>query len=184
MVVLIANLIANDSFKCPKTLEKKVSKMLNEDDDTACGIERVIRIKIGSIVMIRRNIDVSIGLVNGTIGTVISVSRGKLDEISSVCIKLQSGNEYSIKPLEYKFIIMKTVYILRKQFPICLSDGITIHKSQGLSLKNAVVEAGKSIFSYGQTYVALSRVTSIEGLHLINFDPSCIMADEFLNIID
>ena len=105
------NPIAKDSFKCRKTLEKRGLKMLNENDDNACGIERVIRIKIGSKVMIRRNIDVSIGLVNGTIGAVISVCRDKSDEITSISIELQSGKEYSIKPHEYKFVIMKTIYI-------------------------------------------------------------------------
>ncbi|KAL7307796.1 hypothetical protein TKK_0000118 [Trichogramma kaykai] len=71
---------------------------------------------------------------------------------------------------------MDRICIIRKQFPNCCNYGITIHKSQGLSLKNAVVEAGNEIFENGQTYVALSRVTSREGLHLINFDPSKIKA--------
>jgi len=55
---------------------------------------------------------------------------------------------------------------------------MTIHKSQGLSLKHAVVEAGNSVFSCGQIYVALSRVTTLSGLHLINFDPSSVKANE------
>ncbi|XP_058810505.1 ATP-dependent DNA helicase pif1-like [Phymastichus coffea] len=170
-------LIANDCYKCPKRLEKKVLKILNQDDDNACGISRVITIKIGCKIMIRRNIDVSIGLVNGTIATVIAVSKGKTG-IDSVTIKLQSNQEYSIKRLEYQFQIMDQVFITREQFPFCLSYAITIHKSQGLSLENAVVEAGNKIFSCGQTYVALSRITKLEGLHLINFDPSSIKANE------
>ncbi|XP_058789764.1 ATP-dependent DNA helicase pif1-like [Phymastichus coffea] len=170
-------LIANDCYKCPKRLEKRVLKILNQDDDNACGISRVITIKIGCKIMIRRNIDVSIGLVNGTIATVITVSKGKTG-IDSVTIKLQSNQEYSIKRLEYQFQIMDQVFITREQFPFCLSYAITIHKSQGLSLENAVVEAGNSIFSCGQTYVALSRITKLEGLHLINFDPSSIKANE------
>ncbi|XP_058798206.1 ATP-dependent DNA helicase pif1-like [Phymastichus coffea] len=170
-------LIANDCYKCPKRLEKRVLKILNQDDDNACGISRVITIKIGCKIMIRRNIDVSIGLVNGTIATVIAVSKGKTG-IDSVTIKLQSNQEYSIKRLEYQFQIMDQVFITREQFPFCLSYAITIHKSQGLSLENAVVEAGNSIFNCGQTYVALSRITKLEGLHLINFDPSSIKADE------
>ncbi|KAL7290686.1 hypothetical protein TKK_0015440 [Trichogramma kaykai] len=71
---------------------------------------------------------------------------------------------------------MDRVCVIRKQFPICCSYGITIHKSQGLSQKNAAVEAGNDIFKTGQIYVALSRVTSLNGLHLINFDPSKIKA--------
>lgn len=50
------------------------------------------------------------------------------------------------------------------------------HKSQGLSLKIVVCDVGNSIFTYSQTYIALSRVTTLEGLHLINFDPRFIKA--------
>ena len=118
-----------------------------------------------------------IGLVNGTVAQVISVSKDKDNEIISVNILLPTGENYSIPRLEYQFIIMDKIYIIRKQFPICNSYGITIHKSQGLSLKTAVVEAGNRIYSCGQTYEALSRVTKLEGLHLINFDPSSVMSD-------
>ncbi|XP_058791053.1 ATP-dependent DNA helicase PIF1-like [Phymastichus coffea] len=113
-------LIANDSYKCPKRLEKRVSKILDQGDDNACGISRVIEIKIGCKIMIRRNIDVSIGLVNGTIATVIAVSKGKTG-IDSVTIKLQSNQEYFIKRLQYPFQIMDQVFIIREQFPFCLS---------------------------------------------------------------
>lgn len=91
---------------------------------------------------------------------------------------MKTGEEFEIEPLEYQFSIMDKIFITRKQFPICISYGITIHKSQGLSLDNAVADVGNSVFSCGQTYVALSRVRKLEGLHLINLDPSRIMANE------
>lgn len=171
-------LTANDTFKCPKRLEKNIFKLLNEDDDNHCGIERVIKVKIGAKIMIRRNIDVSIGLVNGTIGKITSFKKDKNGAVTHINIKLKTDEEYSIEPIEYKFIIKDNIYIARQQFPICLSYGITIHKSQGISVKNAVVDAGSSIFTQGQTYVACSRVISLKGLHLINFDPSRIEAAE------
>jgi len=68
------------------------------------------------------------------------------------------------------------------------SYGITVHKSQRLSLQNAVMDMGNSVFINGQVYVALSQVTSLDGLHLINFDPSSVSASEeatiLQNIID
>ncbi|KAL7290835.1 hypothetical protein TKK_0015571 [Trichogramma kaykai] len=178
-------LIAKDSFQSNKRLEKKINELLSKDNSNQCGIDRVITIKIGATIMIRRNIDVTLGLVNGAIGTVVSISKDVKGEINSVEICLtNNGQKHQLKQLEYKFLIMDRICIIRKQFPICCSYGITIHKSQGLSLKNAVFEAGNHVFESGQIYVALSRVTSLEGLHLINFDPSKIKASIPANILE
>jgi len=65
---------------------------------------------------------------------------------------------------------MDRAYVIRKQFPLSLSYGITVHKNQGLNLQNAIMDIGNSIFSCDEVYVALSRVTSLDGLYLINFD--------------
>ena len=92
-------------------------------------------------------------------------------------VQLQNGAKHFLRKEEFKFFLKKNVFVTRKQFLICLCYDITIHKSQGLSLENAVIDAGDSIFQCGQTYVALSRVTELEGLHLINLNPSKIKAN-------
>ncbi|KYN02844.1 ATP-dependent DNA helicase PIF1 [Cyphomyrmex costatus] len=172
-------LIAKDTIDCISYTKKKVEKVLsnNDDDDTkTAGLSRRITIKIGAKVMIRRNIDASLGLVNGTIATVISVSQDKTtDYIEKIKVRLPSGLEYFIERVSVKFPVMDRVYV-RKQFPLSLSYGITIHKSQGL--QNAVMDLGNNVFSCGQVYVALYRVTSLDELHLINFDPSSVFASE------
>ena len=75
--------------------------------------------------------------------------------------------------VESKFMVMKNYYVYRKQFPLILAYAITIHKCQGLSLDCAIIDL--SVFSDGMAYVALSRVRSLSGLHLIAFHPSSIM---------
>ena len=75
-----------------------------------------------------------------------------------------------------KFQVLDKAFIIRRQFPISSAYAITVHKSQGLTLKNVLVDIRNNIFACGQAYVAMSRVTSLSGLHLINFDPRCIKA--------
>ena len=61
-----------------------------------------------------------------------------------------------------------------QQVPLILAWALTIHKCQGASLDLVEVDVGRSIFECGQTYVALSRVRSLEGLYLSSFEPDRI----------
>ena len=83
---------------------------------------------------------------------------------------------HQLTRVKSKFQVLEKAYVIRQQFPITIAYSITIHKSQGLTLHNVVADIGNSIFTCGQSYVALSRVTNLTGLHLINFDPRSIKA--------
>ena len=71
-------------------------------------------------------------------------------------------------------MVMKNYYIYRTQFPLFLAYAVTIHKCQGLSLDCAIVDLSSKVFADGMAYVALSRVKSFAGLHLICFDSNSI----------
>ena len=64
-----------------------------------------------------------------------------------------------------------------KQYPLQLAWALTIHKIQGATLNAAQIDVGTSIFEYGQTYVAMSRVKSLDGLYLSDFNPNKIRAN-------
>ena len=72
-------------------------------------------------------------------------------------------------------MIMKNFYVYRKQYPMILAYAVTIHKCQGLSLDCAIVDLSDKVFSVGMTHVALSRVRSLSGLHLIEFHSKSLM---------
>ena len=104
-------------------MKKKVTKILaNDNDDTrTAGLTKQITIKIRAKVMIRRNIDASLGLVNGTIATVISIVKDKTtDYIEKIKILLLTSLEYFIERVSVKFQMMNRVYVIRNHFPLSL----------------------------------------------------------------
>ena len=68
--------------------------------------------------------------------------------------------------------------VYRKQFPLILAFAVTIHKCQGLSLDCAIVDLFSSMFATGMAYVAISRVRTLAGLHLLAFDPKSIKVSD------
>ena len=136
---------------------------------TRPGLEALLKIAVGARVMLRRNNDVKAGLVNGAIGTVLEIHPSrisiKFDHLSEPC---------DIKRVSGKFMVMKNCYVQRTQFPLILAYAVTIHKCQGLSLDCAIIDLPDKVFADGMAYVALSRVRSLNGLHLTAFDPKSI----------
>jgi ATP-dependent DNA helicase PIF1 len=124
-----------------------------------------LKIKIGAQVMCIVNIELDNGemICNGSQGIVI-----KIREDGLPVIKYKTGYEM---PMEYYVWRSETIPgIGVSQIPLILAWALTIHKSQGSTLDIAEVDVGEGIFECGQTYVALSRVKSLEGLYLTSFD--------------
>ena len=141
--------------------------LVSYGDDSTAGLEKEIVIKLGCKIMLRRNIDITLGLVNGAIGTVRSVkySVDQAGAVDSILIDFGDDKLHQLTRIKSKFQILEKAYVIRQQFPIMIAYSITTHKSQGLTLHNVVVDIGNSVFCCGQTYVALSRVTSLAGLN-------------------
>ena len=122
------------SIKFNKKAAEKLEK-LNLDCSRKAGLEAVLTLAIGVRVMLCHNIDVTMGLVNGTMGTVVGIYSTyvliKFDPIDKPC---------QIEKITTKFLLMKNMYIYRKQYTLILAFAITIHKCQGLSLDTAIID--------------------------------------------
>lgn len=108
--------------------------------------------------------------VNGTIGTVVTLTKDLIE------VRLENGDIHAIEPEKWSNIRYsydpKTKKINEEelgsftQYPIKLAWALTIHKSQGLTFNNVIIDMGRGAFTGGQTYVALSRCRRFDGLTL------------------
>ena len=149
-----------------RKMTKKVIEHLDADCNMTAGLEAKLSLAVGARVLLRRNIDTKAGLVNGAIGTVLSVAAQhvtvQFDNVPVPC---------EIDKVRSRFMVMKNFYVYHTQFPLILAyAAVTIHKCQGLSL-DCAIDLSEEVFSDGMAYVALSRVRSLDGLFLTAFDP-------------
>jgi len=120
--------------------------------------ERLV-LKEGATVMFTKN-NFEGGFVNGTLGVVSS-----FDVSGRPVVKTTRGKLITVTPMEWAIEDGKKILAKISQLPLRLAWAITVHKSQGMSMDAAVMDLGKA-FEYGQGYVALSRVRTLDGLHL------------------
>jgi ATP-dependent DNA helicase PIF1 len=114
-------------------------------------------------VMLLKNLDIEKGLINGSQGIIIGF------ENNLPIVEFKNNVKKIIHPTEYEIIENKEKIGIFTALPLTLAYGISIHKTQGMTLDQAVIDLS-NIFEANQAYVALSRVRTIEGLSIIGLD--------------
>ena len=155
-----------------KELEYETNSMMN---NMPCEIE--VRLKKGNPVMCLVNLDVESGIANGSLGVIEDfvdvMSEGLISFKENVpLVRFSNGivktiGNYTWQSSEYPTITVS-------QIPLCLAYSNSIHKMQGSTLDVCEMNLGGSVFAEHQTYVALSRVKSLEGVYLSAFHPQRI----------
>jgi len=134
-------------------------------------IEKVLCLKVGANVMCTVNLDIKSGICNGSIGVIIKFIHSDSGPPDPVVL-FSNGVEHRF---HYKYWQSEEHPILAVgQIPLKLAWAMTIHKSQGATLSMGEIDIGNTIFECGQTYVALSRIQSLDGLYLRAFNPTKI----------
>ena len=119
--------------------------------------------------------------VNGTLGTVVKITDSVIVDVEGESILVEPVTwekvKYDYSPTTK--VLSQDVVAEFTQFPLRLAWAVTIHKAQGKTLDAAVIDLGSRAFAPGQTYVAFSRLTSLEGLYLKRpLTPADIIVDE------
>lgn len=135
----------------------------------SCLSPETLCLKEGAIVMCTKN-NFDAGYVNGTIGEIT----GHDKDTGHPVIITNEGQEITIAPDTWAISDGEKMIAEITQIPLRLAWAITVHKSQGMSLDAAEIDLSKA-FEYGQGYVALSRVRSLDGLKLLGFNPQALM---------
>lgn len=130
-----------------------------------------LTLKVGAQVVFIKN-DPEHRWVNGTLGRVYMVNDEK------VMVETEDGTIHEVEPAVWSNVrytynekegkVEEEVLGTFTQIPVKLAWALTIHKSQGLTFKDVVIDLGRGTFSGGQAYVALSRCRSLDGLKLVN----------------
>jgi len=130
----------------------------------SCLSPERLTIKLGATVMFTKNNSME-NYVNGTLATVIG-----FDPLTSnPIVETINGRKITVTPLDWSIEEDGKVRASITQLPLRLAWAITVHKSQGMTLDRAIMDLSLS-FEYGQGYVALSRVKSLAGLHILGWN--------------
>lgn len=158
------NKLKNSSYYFDAEVQGKFNENAYPNDEN-------LALKIGAQVMfIKNDSSPEKRYFNGKIGIITDISKKTVtvkcpNEVEEIVTEYEMWDNvnYSIK--EETKEIKEDIIGSFKQIPLRLAWAITIHKSQGLTFEKAIIDAEAS-FAHGQTYVALSRCTSLEGLVL------------------
>jgi hypothetical protein len=187
------NEIAGNIMNKNKNLEFIVIKSINTDcsgftisdnmvekiNKVNGSLENQLTLKIDCQITLIKNIDVNYGLVNGLSG------KYKAHSNKVLIMQTEDGKLFPIPKIKQKIVVTNTnspaECFYRTQFPVLISHAITVHRIQGKTLEKCHLILDESFFTYGQAYVALSRVKSSDNLHIFQYSRNAFKTN--MNIV-
>ncbi len=157
--------------KATYKMEARGNKQLLANLVKNCLSPEVLELRKEAMVMCTKN-NFEAGYVNGTLARVVDFAQ----EDGFPIIETSAGKRIKMTPMPWTIAEEGKVLAEIVQVPLRLAWAITIHKSQGMSLDAAEIDL-RNAFTYGQGYVALSRVRSLDGMKVLGLNPQALLVD-------
>ncbi|KAJ8017842.1 ATP-dependent DNA helicase PIF1 [Holothuria leucospilota] len=183
-----------------KTVKQTLLDHIPENPTKTMGLTSNLSLAVGQRVDLCLNVAVDDGLINGASGVVKSIHNSQTNQIHTVWIQFddssvgkavrQSTRHLNTSDLpttwtpitrvarQFRSGRSKNAEILRKQFPLRPASAKTVHRCQGDTLNQVVVDMSGQRSQCHVHYVALSRVTSLSGLYILNLNQDKINVDQ------
>ena len=160
------NKVNNINSRNLKSIKKDEFSYKAEQDGSFSGnpVAENLKLKVGAQVMLTKN---GKNWVNGTLAIIDKLTKNNIyiqlkDEIYK--LEKEKWEKFNYKISDNKIIPSVSATFI--QYPLKLAWAATIHKCQGQTFENVIIDMDYGAFAHGQTYVALSRVVSLKGLYL------------------
>ena len=164
-------------IRASQSKERITSELFSLKNGILC--DDIVHLKVGAQVMCVVNMEESVTtaatpICNGSQGIIVRMTESSVPALPVV--RFNNGLEMTISPHTWMSENIPGIGV--SQIPLILSWAITIHKSQGATLERCIIDIGGGVFEAGQSYVALSRIKSLEGMSIMSYDVSRIMVNK------
>ena len=159
-------------LRASQSQERILSELNSLKTSILC--DEVTHLRVGAQVMCVINMDESLTtaatpICNGSQGIIVRMTMSSVPGTPPLpVVRFNNGLEMTVN--YHTWVSDNIPGIGVSQIPLILSWAITIHKSQGATLERCIIDIGKEIFEAGQTYVALSRIKSLEGVSILSYE--------------
>jgi len=164
-------------IRSSQSKERILSELASLKNSILC--DDIVHLRVGAQVMCVVNMEEAVTtsvtpICNGSQGVIVRMTESALQPLPVV--RFNNGLEMTVN--YHTWMSENIPGIGVSQIPLILSWAITIHKSQGATLDRCIIDIGERVFEAGQSYVALSRIKSLQGMSIMSYDVSRIMVNK------